>query len=319
MTADEIRGLATNHELFINGEGPEATPHALARACITVTPETPPAMDWRYDAAAETYTEPVLETFQSWTFDSPTFNVEFNTIMTDVWSLGSQFGELWVGYADNLADTNGKFRIMPKTKATLADDTFIHSTMEVDMVSSDRRYPQMFISNQDWPLQSNLENGTSVLVQTRHGITSPVETQIQLCDHRTWDVNNQCPQYELYKLDGGQFISPRPEMNGIMGVDRTVRFDVYTSTQRVYVFTNGMPYGCADLPDGALSPGSATVTFGDVLYHSGVDLAAWYKFHVDKLQVVTTRHFSNLAFSSNVPAPAWNESRMPCSPASTMQ
>jgi hypothetical protein len=197
----------------------------------------------------------------------------------------------------------------------------VHASMEVDMVSTQRRYPQLLISDQDWPVQDNLEKGATVLFQTFGGITMPIEAQIQFCDQRTWDVNNQCPLYDLQRLGDADapFLSPRPEINGFSGVDRTVRFDVYVSTSRAYLLTNGQPYGCVDLPAGRLSEGNATITFGDVLYHSGADLEAWYPFHLAKLHNVTSRHYSNLAFSSGVAAPSWNEARMPCVPASGLK
>ncbi|MBP7292311.1 MAG: hypothetical protein KBB21_37130, partial [Nannocystaceae bacterium] len=69
--------------------------------------------------------------------------------------------------------------------------------------------------------------------------------------------------------------------------------------------------------------GEVTVTWGDVLYHSGVDFAAGggaiagntYLFHRTHLQKTTRRHFDNLGFSSGVAAPAWNEALTPCSGA----
>jgi hypothetical protein len=94
---------------------------------------------------------------------------------------------------------------------------------------------------------------------------------------------------------------------------------VYVSTGRAYLLTNGQPYACVDLPAGKLTAGNATVTFGDVLYHSDADLEAWYPFHLAKLHNVTSRHFSNLAFSSNVKAPTWDETVMPCVPASGLK
>jgi hypothetical protein len=80
-----------------------------------------------------------------------------------------------------------------------------------------------------------------------------------------------------------------------------------------------VPYGCVDLPAGKIAAGPATVTFGDVLYHSGVDLADWYPYHRTHMQTETSRHFSNLGFSSNAPAPQWNEMRIPCVAADKMK
>jgi hypothetical protein len=278
-------------------------------------------MDFRYDAKPEDYSPETNPNFQIWESDSPTFNLQFHTVATDEWGIGSMLGDLWITYADWAADTNGKVRITPKTKATLSDESFLYATMEVDMVSTDRRYPQLFISDREAPIQNDLENGVSVLVQTRGGITGPVDAQIQFCDHRTWDVNNQCPMWDLYKLNDGtqDFLAPHPEVNSLAGVDRTVLFEVFVSTGRVYLYTDGMPYGCVNLPAGRLPAGPATVTFGDVLYHSGVDLADWYPFHLDKMHTITSRHYSNMAFASNRPGPNWDESKMPCVHASGLK
>jgi hypothetical protein len=145
-----------------------------------------------------------------------------------------------------------------------------------------------------------------------------VRVDIQFCDHRTWDVNDQCPQWETYLMDEGAYLAPRPEINGMMGSDAVVRFDAYVSTDHVYLYTNKLPYACVELPPDKLSSGPVSVTFGDVLYHSGIDLAPWYTFHTEHMQVVTSRHFSNLGFSSGVASPGWNESQFPCSPPETL-
>jgi hypothetical protein len=324
QTPQELATASATSEVFINGQGTDTeprAPHAMARACLKVAPTAPAEADWSYDGAPETFSEPEQKGFQIWELESPTFNVQYHTVATDEFTIGTLFGELWATYGDWAADTNGKLRFTPKTRATLSADAFVHASMEVDMVSTQRRYPQLLVSDQEWPVQDNLEKGSTVLVQTFGGITMPIEAQIQFCDHRTWDVNNQCPMYDLYRLGEGdaRFLSPRPEINGFSGVDRTVRFDVYVSTGRAYLLTNGQPYACVELPAGRLTAGNATVTFGDVLYHSGADLEAWYPFHLAKLHNVTSRHYSNLAFSSKVPAPTWDESRIPCVPASGLK
>ncbi len=321
QTPDELAAASTAGEVFINGQGDGTKPHAVARACLKVAPVKAPETDWSYAGTPESFTEPAQKGFQIWELESRTFNVQYHTVATDEFTIGGMFGELWATYGDWAADTNGKLRITPKTRATLAADAFVHATMEVDMISTQRRYPQLLISDQEWPVQDNLVKGTTVLVQTFGGITIPIEAEIQFCDRRTWDVNNQCPMYDLERLGTGdaRFLSPRPEINGFSGVDRTMRFDVYVSTQRAYLLTNGQPYACVDLPADKLAAGNATVTFGDVLYHSGADLEAWYPFHLAKLHNLTSRHFSNLAFSSKVAAPPWDEARLPCVPASALK
>jgi len=320
QTPEELAATSASGELFIGGQGTDTTPKAISRACLKVKPETLEKADFRYEGGAEEFSEPVETGYQTWAMESPTFNASFYSVETNGWAIGNMFGEMWVTYSDVAADTNGKLRITPKTRATLAGDSFVHATMEVDAVSSQRRYPQLMISSADWPVQENLAKAGTVIVQVFGGVTQALEVQIEFCDQRTWDVNNQCPRYKLYTLKDGadEFLAPAPEINGLIGTDRTVRFDAYVSTSRVYLYTNGKPYGCGELPAGKLPAGPATVTFGDALYHSAVDLEAWYHFHVAKMQVVTSRHFSNLAFSSNVAEPAWDESLIPCVPASEM-
>jgi hypothetical protein len=322
QTPDELRAQSASGELFINGQGEATAPKAIARACVKVKPEAANTDDFRYDGSPQSFSAPQEGGFQIWNMSSELFDVQFHTVTTDEWSVGTLFGELWVTYGDWAADTNGKLRITPKARATLAADGFVHASMEVDMVSTQRRYPQLMISDVEVPVQDKMGDGETVIVQTFGGLNLPIELQIQFCDHKVWDVNNQCPLYDLYTLkagDGSSFLAPRLEMNALTGVDRTVRFDAYVSTSRVYVYTNGVPYGCVDLPAGKLKAGPATITYGDSLYHSGVDLEAWYPFHKAKLQNITSRHYSNLAFSSGVAAPNWDETVVPCVPAAGLK
>jgi hypothetical protein len=313
LTLDQMRQAQATGEVYVNGQGPAGSPHAIARSCVKVAPAALPKMDWRYDGQAETYSAEKQLTFQAWGFDSPTFNVEFISVATSEWAMGSMLGELWVTYSDWAADTNGKFRATPKTLATLAADRFVHATAAVDAVSSDRRYPQILISDQKAPVQESMKNGGTVIVQTRGGITSPIVAEIQFCDHREWDVNNQCPLWELLKLNAGQdFLSPRDEINGINGVDRTILFDVYASTSRVYLFTNGVPYGCVDLPAARsprAPPRSRSATCSTT--------PAWiWRIGTPTIGRTCRRRprvtSPNLGFSSNVAAPEWNEKRIPC-------
>jgi hypothetical protein len=113
--------------------------------------------------------------------------------------------------------------------------------------------------------------------------------------------------------DGGvDHLAPNDEVGEHASVDHRVLFDVYTSSARTYLFLDGAPYGCADLPAGTVPTGPVTVTWGDVLYHSQVEHD--FAFHADHMQIDTRRHFDNLGFSSGVPAPAWDETRLPCAP-----
>src|SRR6202011_3815485 len=164
---------------------------------------------------------------------------------------------------------NGKFRLTPKRRASLSANSFLHVTMEVDIVTTGRRYPQILVSDRDWPIQEQLINGTTLVFQSFND--PPQRLDIELCDHRVWEVNNQCPRFAMENGASGQPWRPRPEVNEHMGVDRRARIDAYAATQRAYIFLDGQAYGCANLPAGRMPAGPVTVTFGDVVYHSGVD------------------------------------------------
>jgi hypothetical protein len=127
-------------------------------------------------------------------------------------------------------------------------------------------------------------------------------------------VNDQCPQYDLYHVTDATgavlHLAPNEEVGEHASVDHRILFDVFASTSRIYVFLDGAPYGCADLPAVGVPKGPVTVTWGDVLYHSGVDQT--FAFHAAHMQIEQRRHFDNLGFSSGVPAPAWDLTRLPC-------
>jgi hypothetical protein len=110
-----------------------------------------------------------------------------------------------------------------------------------------------------------------------------------------------------------------PVIGELYGVDRRVRFDVWASTTRLYASLDGQPLACANLAVG-VPAGPVTVTFGDVLYHSGADLQQPpepYDFHMRHMTFETRRHFDELGFKSGVAAPTWDETKVPCS--STIQ
>jgi hypothetical protein len=324
-TLDDLRAASPLGEVYINGSGPAGTtPTPIARSCIAVERGAIAEREWQYDGAPETYTAPANVALATYHFESANFDIELYGQTQDQWSVGSILGELWTLHADVAADVSGLLRMMPKQRATISSDQFLHVTMQVDTISTSRRYPQMIISDQGWPITQTLKDGHSIIVQPFGGDAGATQVQIQYCDRRDWAVNAQCPLWDLEMLGEGddRFFSPHVQFNGLQGVDRTVRFDVYASTRRVYVFTNSEPYGCVDLPDG-FPAGPASVTFGDALYHSGVDLGVsdgtyqgWYPHLLEHMYVFTSRHWSNLAFTSNGLAPTWDHARMPCVPAS---
>jgi hypothetical protein len=336
-TIADIRKTAANGEVYINGQydGVAGNPKAIARSFIDVAPRVRQAMDWLSTPASfsEQFTTlpcqaPDGNCFQQFHLQSSTYDISFLATETDRWKVGNVLGEFQVNYTDWATDTNGKFRMTVRNqKANIAANSFVHATMEVNSVSSGRRYPQLILSDQDIPVQYNLINGRSLILQTFGPY--PPRIDLEICDHATWDVNQQCPRFIFrYRYDSsgaGKGINPIPEVDQYMAtVDGSVKYDLYASNSRAYIFINDKPYGCANLTNNAgVSPaplpptGPVTVTFGDVLYHSGADGNFFGNmeggFMHRHQQVSAHRHFDNLGFSSGVAAPAWDENRIPCS------
>jgi hypothetical protein len=330
FTLDQVRAADPNGEVFINGQHDgQPRPQALARTYLQVTPGGPETWDFHesFDTDPGPFTSKTPpSTFETKWFTSPKYDMEFiNVDGAQVFGTGIVQNEFWVTYADSASDRNGKFRIAPYQTATMSANSFIHATMEVDTVSTNRRYPQILVSDQPVPLQiypynpapENMVNGTTVIVQLFDNYPSRLD--IQVCDHRNWDVNDQCPRYktdwgtDLANVGGKQ--PPAPVVGEFNGVDRRVRFDVWVSTSKAYAMLDGIPMACANLAVGPKA-GTATVTFGDVLYHSGADMDppfTFYDFHLAHMHYETRRHFDELGFTSGVPAPAWDETKVPCS------
>jgi Repeat of unknown function (DUF5648) len=328
ITPADAQAKAANGELYINGQhDPANTPHAVARAFLKVTPQKHETFDWFADFAPKSELAGFAEVdcgtpsgncFQQWRQVSDDYDVNWHTIVTGERALGLEFGELWVRYADWAADTNGKFRLTPSHKASMSADSYLHATMEVNAITTGRRYPQLLISDRDAPIQDFLPQGSTLLLQPFQ--FWPNDLEIQICDHRTWDVNNQCPFFQFYTRKDAKgdvtSLAPVPEVGEQTAPDRRTRFDLYVSAKRAYVFLDLQPYGCVDLPENGIPQGDVTVTFGDVLYHSDADFPLGY--HNTYLHYDTERHFDNLGFSSGVPAPRWDLTRFPCVAASSI-
>jgi len=327
-----VENAPTPAQLAANTGAGQPLPRAIARSFVNVAPRAHAAMDFFASFAPGTTPETFTtipcgvaggNCFATWRQQSPTWDqmfidVEFRPGGAGLFAYGAVAGEWWVTYADVGGDTNGKYRLTARQKAHVDGSSFLHVTAEVDAYSTARRYPQILISDQDAPVQYNLPQGHTLVVQPRGETTAwaayPVDFNLQICEKRTWDVNNQCPQYDLYHVtgpDGGvDHLAPNDEVGEHASVDHRAVFDVYTSNARTYLFLDGQPYACADLPTASVPTGDVTVTWGDVLYHSQVDQTL--AFHADHMQIETRRHFDNLGFSSGVPAPPWDEKRLPC-------
>jgi hypothetical protein len=342
LTLSDLQSTVDQGEVFVNGQhdGVVGRPKAIARAFVNVSPK-PQAMDWTSSPASfsEPFTtiacgSPDGNCFQTFRQQSNSYDLTFHYAETDHWTGGNVLGQFLINYADWAADTNGKVRMtVRKAKGNIASGSFMHATMEVNSVSSARRYPQLIVSDQDAPVQYNLIHGRSLLLQVFQDY--PAQVDLEICDHVDWDVNLQCPRFifrqRLNSSGAVTGINPMPEADSFLAaVDAPTKFDLYVSTTRAYILVNDKPYACANLTNIAgLSPapvapaGPVTVTFGDALYHSGADDNFLTKvagsFISKHYQIESTRHFDNLGFSSGVAAPAWDEARIPCSSTMTSQ
>jgi hypothetical protein len=332
-TLDELRDPETG-EVFVNGQGDgKDKPRAIARSFLKVSPGPKPELDWFAgfgpdesfpDFNAGSWNEPCEDPRApncgaQYRQKSDWGEVHFAGATKDRFGIAAMLGELWVIYSDVGASVGGKVRVSPNVRASMSDTAFLHVTMEVDAFSTARRYPQIFISDGLSPVQSNLTTSNTVIIQTFRdtGGNWPNVFHVQVCDHRNWEVNDQCPYADLYRIsEAGEVVAlmPNQEVAELSGVDVASRFDAFVSTKRAYLFLNNQPHACVDLPAKGVPKGDVTVAFGDVLYHSGVDNV--FDFHARRQQAFTKRHFDNLGFKSGAPAPKWDESRYPCVAAS---
>ena len=169
--------------------------------------------------------------------------------------------------------------------------------MTVDTFITGRRYPQIIISDQDVPVQYNMKSGYAIVVQTFVGW--PNTYQARVCDHKYWDVNNQCPAFDMLPRARSRTIPARrigllrsPEVGEHMRPrSRAPSFDAYTSTKRVYMFLDGQPYGCANLPPRACRRGRSPSPSATC---STTPASITLRVHPKALQVSTRRHFDNL-------------------------
>jgi hypothetical protein len=251
-----------------------------------------------------------------------------------VFTHGQFLGQLWHVFDDWAQDVTGTVRFTAPTMASISTDSkkFLHVTWSVNAVSTDRRYPQLIVSDQPSPVQDGFSNtnGNVVLVQTIQGpsIRFEVEAFHGLVNGHPWAVNNQSPFHALVDYDAWDQMShstPMPPAEPVfehIGVDRMTKFDAYISSGLLFTFVDGTPAGCAQLPtgNGFTLGGSVTVTFGDVLYHEGAPdelvcaQSKPYAFLHTHECMETKRHWDDLGFKSGVDAPAWDLTNFPCTP-----
>ncbi len=346
MTLDELRAASPTGEVFINGQhDPTSKPKAIARSFISVAPQPIPAGTWDwyqdFEDGAGSGTEggvgtgfgPVTEVpgctdLNCGRWQTP--DLDFSVYRMDkvgsqlIFTYGQFLGQLWVAYDDFGSDVTGKVRFTARQKASVNTDPskYLHATMSVDIVATDRRYPQLIISDQDAPVQEGLSNAdnNTLLIQPIEG--PPMRFEVQaihgLVGGKAWDVNNQAPEHRLIDTEAA-LTEPSDWPFEHAGMDRLTQFDVYVSSNRLYAFMDGKPAGCMTYPTGGFAiSGPVTVTLGDVLYHEGAadelvcSQATPYDFlHLHQC-TETKRHFDGFGFKNDSDGPVWDETKFPC-------
>ncbi|QQR90755.1 MAG: hypothetical protein IPJ88_03180 [Myxococcales bacterium] len=322
-TIATLQTESSTGEAFVNGQFDASNrPQPIARAAVVVEPAPDPDMDW-FDGFANPITpdqfELIDEDYNNGNehLRSELYDVDFNNTHNPVRLFGTMQGEFWVAFADREGGVNGRFRFAPLQMAMVSGDSYLHVSMEADLASTGRRYPQLMVSTLPPPIQRDLEQGETVVLQTFGDRT---EIQLQYCDHRTWDVNNQCPMLSVYGRELSDYEddtspwAPQHAPAELAAFDRRGKFDLFLSTTHAYVFFENKPYSCSVLPGDGLPAGDVSVNFGTVLYHSGIDEGVVYGPHEYLGRVgfaQTNRHFDNLGFKNRSVLPQWNE-HIPC-------
>ena len=310
LTLDEAR--LSSGEVFINGQhDPQSRPKPVARAYVDVKPEAASKMDFlaTFDDGAAWKPFTKWQDNNAFIFRNEDWAIDTSGC-TENFTFGPLLGQFLLGFADGGSSCN--VSMTPRQVPTeLSADKYLHVRMSSDIPSSNRRYPQILITNvplqadppadasniDDVPVHSRLgnfpyqvlgpdmkpgtaddqkaEGGQSIVVQPFGGYQ---ETQIEYCDTRGWGVSQQCNRANVYGFHAGDYQdtwkqtwTPVPVQGDLAGYDRPVQWDVYTSNQRVYVFMDGKPSACAVLPAGRMPAGAVTVAYRAVIYHCGID------------------------------------------------
>ena len=352
---------------------PNSSPVPIARSFIQVVPRPhdPSAWDW-YEgfnvgsnfgtstavADPECVCQTPGDTYPCQTghggcgyWTSPTFDVGAYKLdipnNVALFAYGQFLGQFWEVLDDVGQDVTAFARYTAPQTANFPSDPsqYLQVTWSVNTVSTDRRYPQLIVSDQPSPVQDGLANPNSntVLIQTRFGTSMLVEVEAfhGLVNGEPWEVNNQAPPHDLVDYEtwncvdgsncvGGNPSSPTGSAQPIppadppfehAGMDRMTRYDAFISANQLYLFMDGAPAGCMLWPNNGFTlSGAMTVTFGDVIYHEAAqdELICTqprpYPFMHEHECAETKRHWDDLGFKSGVAAPTWDSVNFPCLP-----
>jgi hypothetical protein len=109
---------------------------------------------------------------------------------------------------------------------------------------------------------------------------------------------------------------PVPVVTDRVGFDRPVQLDVYASTERVYLFMDDRPIGCAVLPEGEMPEGDVTVAFGAMVDEADKDELIRGEpgrvFERDYSLFHSDRRMDDFGIDVGVAAPSWDEATLPC-------
>jgi len=338
ITLDQAR--LTSGEVFINGQfEPTNRPKPIARAYVNVEPKPHPQMDWfeSFDEGMSLGPGTTLVDDGNGTRVVRHERLSFEYMVSDAnYAYGPVLGQLFAG-------SMHAWQVVPLgVNARLENDSYLHVTMSADLASTGRRYPQIWIT--DTPLGDPARDASNNLPLLRRLGPVPFEMkppgpyhtiiahvfggspalEIQFCDQRGWGVSAQCPRANIYgyhegddSYDGQNKWLPLPLPGEYSGMDRLVKWDLYASTQRVYLFLEDRPAGCAVLPAGRMPAGPVNVAFSVAAYHIDIDEFVapensrhqyWHRFSLAH----TDRKMDDLGIQHNATLPAWDESIMPC-------
>lgn len=356
LTLDEAR-LSSGEVFVNGQHAPGNRPKPIARAYVDVKPEPHPEMDFlaTFDegAAWEPFTK--WQDNNSFIFRNSQWAID-TTGCTDNFTFGPVLGQFLLGFADGGSSCNVSIT-PKNVPTTLSADKYLHVRMSTDVPSTNRRYPQILLTTTPLeadppadasnvfmvPVHSRMgnfppdlvgpdkvagtaddlapEGGQSIVVQPFGGYQ---ETQIEFCDTRGWGVSQQCDRANVYGFHAGDYQSdwkqawtPVPVQGDVAGFDRPVQWDVYSSSERVYVFMDGKPSACAVLPAGRMPAGPVTVAYRAVLYHCGIDEAvvpedSGRRYERDYSLCHSDRKMDDFGIDLSAPAPTWDESVLPC-------
>jgi len=356
LTLDEAR-LSSGEVFINGQHDPSSRPRPVARAYVDVTLAAHPQMDFlaTFDDGVPWGPFTKWQDNNAFIFRNADWAIDTSGC-TDNFTFGPLLGQFVLGFADGGSSCNISMTPR-KVPTKLAADHFLHVTMSSDIPSTGRRYPQIMLTDvplmaDPAPDAGNIDNvpvhvrlgsfpyglvgpdgvagtaddlppsgGQTIVVQPFGGYQ---ETQIEFCDTRGWGVSQQCNRANVYGFHAGDYSltwkkpwTPVPVEGDVSGFDRPVKWDVYASTSRVYVFMDDKPAACAVLPAGRMPAGDVTVAYRAVIYHCGIDETitpdtTGHTYEHDYSLCHSDRHLDDLGIDLSTPAPAWDETVLPC-------